>query len=1347
MRRDEFDKHVALGHANAEAIELVRRHCRHAHIELVDGNSMVGHALGLPMGLMHVRCEHAPPPTQAGSKALELAIDFYRLNCVGCPKREATGEIPNLAVVVAERDEEEAKQRAIEMQKARERADRHRRRQQQRQLAVAPEGYVIRDLAKWLDDIDGPEPRTDPLTPSGERAHRHIVETAKHAPQLFSDALVETLLGLAADTAEPVAFAVLEELVQTGHCNTRSAIEAALDALTVRAEPCAARLLSTFKSEFRQTDIPTVLDRLIEMSANQEEPWGTEPVPEGILAAAAIDLPTVSNRLIDLLNDNNDYLRGCAADTAALLLREDPKRVVTLGSPLISSIRGKDRGYAGESHPAVSATRALAQAWRGEPMMTVGLIEANAAKLEDEGKALLVQVLRFLQGWREPWDASEGAGIAAVEFCVRRLNGDWGLEAADEASRELESLSREVPHLVARNIDALIGVMLRMTAERPVSPLLADEPAKQNNPLEAMERASAKIARNARLRHIAETIGRAARVAPTSVLPRILPLLHTDLSEHEQAKEMRLCILDALEEALCADLLREFLPIAFTALLSTEPALRAKGIDLWAACARVSGGTLPEGFAYLAENLLADAYVIVHQRMLAKLGQLRIPAPLADRLIQIVAFWSRYYVDKPHVLEDSLWSLRYLAWRLDEGTCNAWLRIALELSPTLSPYDRERFLTAEWPQSLIEEPTWIHAAISTLAEPQLIDYYNQRREPLLAMLMSQPLLLTSTSFEEIATISDVYKPRSMRRALEPVELLQSAGRWPEAAKLARRVEEWQPLGVEGQRQRLFAALVTASTHLAAVMSNEDSTRSDDNEATAGLRQTLNEYLANNKGKESDDGRSPFLDSIEAIVIALEALKAPASTDPDNSARQLERAATMLKRAGELYGSGLQRQLLAEAWLVAALLHKYDACIRKTDPAAERYLASAQRNADVIQQRMGSTSGTTFPNGLSVFLSLVSRLNSAIGVTDACRVLATVPAPVYLIPDLESGYSRAASEDSTEKDEPMFAVCIATLQGSPVTDVLVLRVDEAYALGLTVWLSSWPEWADTCVIEPLSHLSQTALSLPKFAFPKPTAGRQKDGLLLEAQSTLHCHIEQAVGGPAFDCPLFVRFIGKGKEELAEVAGYRRLRLRPFDPSRDKLTQHEQTDQRLLNMYDVLSGPGFDTEDVRALCRLFTACVRAAQSIMFDNIFRKGSTITEAVFHNELERRLREDPELEGRISRRNAVAGGFDDLLHDNIVAELKVARDKAVTIEDCTRYLGQPVQYGVGRGSQLSILVVLDHSPKNAPPGVLHNYIGWLTPRLHGLEDPRYPSLVAVLIVSTNLPVPSAWSRRRIPQA
>lgn len=50
---------------------------------------------------------------------------------------------------------------------------------------------------------------------------------------------------------------------------------------------------------------------------------------------------------------------------------------------------------------------------------------------------------------------------------------------------------------------------------------------------------------------------------------------------------------------------------------------------------------------------------------------------------------------------------------------------------------------------------------------------------------------------------------------------------------------------------------------------------------------------------------------------------------------------------------------------------------------------------------------------------------------------------------------------------------------------------------------------------------------------------------------------------------------------------------------------------------------------------------------------------------------------------------------------MKVERRKAVSLDDCANYLDQPVQYGVGCGSQFSILAVLDHSAKEAPPGMV----------------------------------------------
>ena len=66
----------------------------------------------------------------------------------------------------------------------------------------------------------------------------------------------------------------------------------------------------------------------------------------------------------------------------------------------------------------------------------------------------------------------------------------------------------------------------------------------------------------------------------------------------------------------------------------------------------------------------------------------------------------------------------------------------------------------------------------------------------------------------------------------------------------------------------------------------------------------------------------------------------------------------------------------------------------------------------------------------------------------------------------------------------------------------------------------------------------------------------------------------------------------------------------------------------------------------------------------------------------------------------------------------------------------QPTQYAAADGARLSILATLDMSKKELAVGAPENYLFTLEPRLHGLDDPDAPSLVAVLIVNGN-------SRRR----
>jgi hypothetical protein len=1352
VRKQEWDEALGLGRATAEVIELARRHCRHARIEAVHGNSWVGSMVGLPMGPVEVRCEYAPAPLAEGHQALELAIEFYRANCIGCPHRDPTGELPSLATVAGKRAAEEEARKAAARKAADERTQRHHQRRERRHQLLAGEGHVVRDLVEALDRIDRAEPRTGPPTPDEERAARQVLDAARGAPELFRPVLVDGLLELAEDATDPTAFEALRVLVRSGHCPPRKAVETARSVLRRYRSVDAGRLLAVLESDLAPDDLPDVLDQLISLASGEDDPelapapWTLPSSPEGLITASHVDLPAVTARVIEHLANDDESTREAGADAARVLLARDATQVVALGRPLAASVRGQESGYAGYPHPTSAALRALAEAWRGEPELTRRIVEAEAARASEEARGELARVPWFVQRFRDRWDASAPATSEAVSFVVRRSGGDWGEEAADHAAEHLTSLVGEIPEAVAAHVDGMLGAILALCALDQDAQATAPETGAPAM-LAALERESLRIRRAARQRRLAETVGRCASVSPAAVFGAVRDLFSAETGDERHDWAVRVGMLKVLEKAVSPGTLRDALPFTYSALLHARQSVRSAGIDLWAACAAVAD-SLPAELAELSVPLLRDPYVIVHRKMLDRLPRLSLPTELASALLPIVFGWVTTYADKPEpdVLDLALWALRDLAEKLDDQpTVTAWFSIALAYTGKCRPHDRQRLLTAWWPDELRTHPAWVTTALATAAAPELADYYNQRHEPLLQELMDRPGLLTGVPFSEIEPLSTVHGPAHTWRALEPVELLQAAGRWADAVTVARGVEGSQPPGEEGARGRRLSGMIACGAELAQALAEGPPTVGDLAALSGAVKFAAAGLEASFTGGVRDGQLRSTLDGLLALAAAPVVLLATAVPDPAAAAGELDNAAGLLMGTPSAHASGAQRAWVARAWQVAALLFRYDAAIRSVSGEAPGFLQAAKRQAQVLHADVNAAvAGAVVPSGLGEFLAQVGEVSDPDSAQAAWQQLAGTPPPVSLVgtsllPELF--FPRRAAPIP---DEPPRAVCVATMRGVPVTDILVVRPRELYHLGMTIRLVSVPEWAQRCVIEPVTMLGRDALALPRYEFSLDEGTADEFGITLSGEGPLHCGVEQPVLAPALDCPIQVRLTGDGREQVIEVAGCQRLRLRPFDPSRDTLTEHEQTDARLLAMFGTLDAPEFDTEDARAFCRFFAACVRAAQVIMFEKTFMRGSRVSEAEFHNELERLLRADPELQGRLTRRDAVAGGFDDLLHDDIIAELKVSRGAPATVGHSTRYLGQPTQYGVGRGSQLSILVVFDHGRKEAPPGVIDNYIDWLRPRLHGLDDPRYPSLAGVLIVNTNLPVPSAWSRRHI---
>lgn len=316
----------------------------------------------------------------------------------------------------------------------------------------------------------------------------------------------------------------------------------------------------------------------------------------------------------------------------------------------------------------------------------------------------------------------------------------------------------------------------------------------------------------------------------------------------------------------------------------------------------------------------------------------------------------------------------------------------------------------------------------------------------------------------------------------------------------------------------------------------------------------------------------------------------------------------------------------------------------------------------------------------------------------------------------------------------------------VTGPEVLRSGRVYDLRLEIQTGPWPEWADRLDAELLSHLSPAEITAPEFTW----ASGDHDGEKYSKAGPLVLRFALTPGQPA--PPLLVRLAwrgttdGKPVTQTLDVTGHRELRFRPYDPTRDRATDYPVFDERLLAMYDSLVRSGYDADQLRAFCRLMTSICRVGLRMTWEKKYRRGTKVSERQFHDDLHARLLADPELGGRVERGTPAALGYLDVRHDGITAELKVERAVAVTRDSASKYMGQATQYASADGARLSILTILDMSPKQVTVGTPENYLFTLEPRLHGLDNPEAPSLVAVLVVNGNLPPPSSWSRRKPPK-
>jgi hypothetical protein len=475
-----------------------------------------------------------------------------------------------------------------------------------------------------------------------------------------------------------------------------------------------------------------------------------------------------------------------------------------------------------------------------------------------------------------------------------------------------------------------------------------------------------------------------------------------------------------------------------------------------------------------------------------------------------------------------------------------------------------------------------------------------------------------------------------------------------------------------------------------------------------------------------------------------ALEALASSSPNarERAELLEGAAAAIRAEVSAHDKGVSARAaagLGEALAALAELERWEQDVLAAAVDAERHRRAAVLRAQQAGRALSGADGSLVPVRSALErIAAVADLDERAAIRDQLRRLAL---PLALINSpAASAQGVVPRVDAGVVDAPNpRVVLLPSIDGSPITAAHVLTPNQVHDLQVEVRVLDWPADSEQLILRLLSRWPASAVEVTEISIARPA--KEIEGVRTGRGSS-HLVLHAAAADPLTPINFNIegQFIGQDTR-TARLLGHRELSVRTFDQEKDVITGAPVLDERILAMLAELRDEGIAPDEQPAFGRFLAAVARAGMRIMAEREFPEGSNPKESEFQREMLKRLAMATELEGRISEHAWQGGGETDLAHDGVIAELKVEKLKAVTLEGSTKYLAQTTHYASAGQRQLSIMVILDMTAKETPPGVLANSIGWLIPKLHGLDDPAYPSRVAAVILNGNLPLPSDWSR------
>ena len=1389
-----WDDAVRMGVRNREWVELARRHCLNMEVVPSGGRGMAEEATGLPIDMRQVRCHVAHGDMSANLPW--VMTDFFRKHCVGCVARRPTGEVPNLATTVEDADAAAAAGRAAEEADLARRRDEWQPRADSRRSLASSSGEAMAGVLRDVDVLDG-----DPASPAAaadrDAARARVAALADRASGLFSAEVVAACLAAVASAG---AFELLDGLRRLARGRPEFAADVARAAVDVLrsgpvtwAGPCVAELSAHVDAADLNDDVCRSLVLLAgapEHDRHGRSRPGRANDPTGLRAAADAAPDLVARVLTSMLPPPvapsglvlPAYApvrpavpardRAAAAGAVRALAATSPGLAAGLVGALVLDLAvDPDDDYDDPAVPAIQRTLAV--------LLVLGI--GDVAGAVDEagrrgGKELRDRLVRVLSlaadmaadepRLREPGDPTPDDGRraevrdAVFRAAAARAGGDWGDDARFGGAKLIETLAEQDRDGTLGRLPALLGALLDLldAQKRPVVSLL-DTPAGAVSETEAFfDRMNRESAIGGAIGRVLDAVEATAGTDPARVCSALADLIAEE-RDTERGSDLLWWLLRSLgkigrRHGGDAGVLRSVLPVLHSYLVAGDPSLRGRAIDAWTEIA--AAHPLPSSLRDLLPALVGDPTVGVAQAVARAAA--RLDWSDAERLELLVhAFRLIDGVDpatSADAVKDGLTAARRLSAPLGADVSAKVEARLLEAVARLDGYDLRDALRGQWLPETARSAAMARLRLRQAADPRINDRWNAGDDEEICALLACGPGLAGVDDADLRQAALDLAPDGPLAAAEFAEAAWRGGRPDVAAQIMRDYLAATPDQPAYASHRALVELVRDLATVDALAAS-----GGDWQGPAADAARVAAALA---AEGSGDARVALARSASAAAALRDALaSADGAVAGDPAAAARSRADTLSAAAKGLAAAsqratdtGGYLRAVAAACEAAAFLLRADGAVLEADgPAAAAHAEAASRRARVVLGDLADRFAADDP----LAAPLRSRLETVADLpagAPAGPLLSGWPALALPLPVAE-GPRRAAARSSGKPPPPRetpeatpVAVVLASLDGLLVTGPEVLRPGRVYDLRLEVQTGPWPDWADRLDAELLTHLTPAEITAPEITWDR--ADHPGDGETYTKSGPLVLRFALGPGQPA--PPLLVRLAWRGTvdgrpvSQTVDVTGHRELRLRPYDATRDRATDYPVFDERLLAIYDALVRSGYDADQLQAFCRLLTSVCRVGLRMTWDRKYRRGMSVSERQFHDDLHARLLADDELGGRVERGSPSALGYLDVRHDGITAELKVERRVPVTRDSAPKYMGQATQYASADGARLSILTILDMSPKQTTVGAPENYLFTLEPRLHGLHNPEAPSVVAVLVVNGNLPPPSSWSRRKPPK-